>query len=79
MARLDGLCQKWPWVAEDGGKAARQCAKDGKEWRALMHMEILDYDAAIVSWFLCAFRPPSRPLVAELLERVGMRYMMRLG
>ena len=31
-------------------EAARQCAKDRKEWRALVHMEVNKSHAAIVAW-----------------------------
>ena len=40
-------------------EAARQCAKDRKEWRALVHMLLNEFHAAIFTW-LCVLsdRPP---------------------
>ena len=38
-------------------EATRQCAKDRKEWRALVHMSLIEFNAAI------SFGPPSRALV----------------
>ena len=38
---------------------ARQCAKDRKEWRALVHMELNAFDAAIFAWpGVLSDRPP---------------------
>ena len=39
--------------------SARQCAKDRKEWRALVHMKLNELHAAIFAWY-CVFsdRPP---------------------
>ena len=31
-------------------EAARQCAKDRKEWRALVHMKLNELHAAIFAW-----------------------------
>ena len=31
-------------------EAARQCAKDRKEWRALVHMQLNQFHAAIFAW-----------------------------
>ena len=31
-------------------EAARQCAKDWKEWRALVHMDLNQFHAAIFAW-----------------------------
>ena len=31
-------------------EAARQCAKDRKEWRALVHMSLNEFYAAIFAW-----------------------------
>ena len=40
-------------------EAARQCAKDQKEWRALAHMSLNEFHSAIFAW-LCVLsdRPP---------------------
>ena len=52
-------------------EAARQCAKDRKEWRALVHMyKLNEFHAAIFAWLaLCSFGPPSRALVAITWRR----------
>ena len=57
--------------------AARQCAKDMKEWRALVHIYMIEIH--IDAWFLFSFKPLSRGLVAYHLDAVGCRYIMRLG
>ena len=44
-------------------EAARQCAKDRKEWRALVHMQLNEFHVAIFALSLCSFGPPSRALV----------------
>ena len=31
-------------------EAARQCAKDRKEWRALVHMQLIEFTAAFFAW-----------------------------
>ena len=31
-------------------EAARQCTKDRKEWRALAHMQLNEFHAAIFAW-----------------------------
>ena len=31
-------------------EAARQCAKDRKEWRALVHMQLNEFHEAIFAW-----------------------------
>ena len=39
--------------------AARQCVKDRKEWRALVHMYLNEFHAAIFAWpCLLSDRPP---------------------
>ena len=53
-------------------EVARQCANDRKEWRAPVHMWMIECDATIFAWFLCSFGPPSLSLVAYYLERGGM-------
>ena len=40
-------------------EAARQCAKDWKEWRALVHMQLNEFYAAIFAWHcVLSDRPP---------------------
>ena len=40
-------------------EAARQCAKDQKEWRALAHMYLNEFHAAIFAWpCVLSDRPP---------------------
>ena len=40
-------------------EAARQCAKDRKEWRALVHMSLNEFHAAIFVWHcVLSDRPP---------------------
>ena len=39
-------------------KSARQCAKERKEWGALVHMLMIECDAVIFVWFLCFFDHP---------------------
>ena len=70
---MDGV--KELWATEE---AARQCGKDWKEWRALVHMQLNEFHAAIFAR-PCSFRPPSRSLVVITWGGVGCRYMMRLG
>ena len=55
-------------------EAARQCAKDRKDWRALVHMSQNEFNAA-----LCSFGPPSSSLVVITCSGERCRYMMRLG
>ena len=31
-------------------ESAHQCAKDRKEWRALVHMKLVEFQAAIFAW-----------------------------
>ena len=63
-------------------EAARQCAKDRKEWRALVHMEMIEFKVDI---FTCtcmrSFGPPSRHLLGyhQRGGGVGCGYMMRFG
>ena len=54
-------------------EAACQCAKDRKEWRALVHIHPANF-----AW-PCYFGPTSRALVVITWRGVGCRYMMRLG
>ena len=40
-------------------EAARQCAKDRKEWRALVHIKLNEFHAAIFTWHcVLSDRPP---------------------
>ena len=40
-------------------EAARQCAKDRKAWRALVHMLLNEFNAAIFTWYrVLSDRPP---------------------
>ena len=40
-------------------EAARQCAKDRKEWRALVHMQLNEFHAANFAWHcVLSDRPP---------------------
>ena len=52
-------------------EAARQCVKDRKEWRTLVHISLIDFHAAIFAWH-CV--PSDRPPVhwCYHLEREGM-------
>ena len=55
-------------------EAARQCARDWKEWRALG----MSFTRPICL-ALCSFGPPSRALVVITWRGVGCRNMMPLG
>ena len=48
------------------------CTKVRKEWRALVHAQMIEFYAAIFAWILCSVAPPSRALVPYHLERGGM-------
>ena len=40
-------------------EAAPQCAKDQKEWRALVHIELNEFLTAIFAWpYVLSDRPP---------------------
>ena len=40
-------------------EAARQCAKDRKEWRALVHMSLNEFHASMFAWHCVLLdRPP---------------------
>ena len=57
-------------------EAARQCAKDRKEWRALVHMY---QGEAILAWpCVLTDGPPSRDLVVFTWRGLGCRYIMWL-
>ena len=38
-------------------EAARQCAKDRKEWGSLVHMKMIEIHSAIFAWFPSSFVP----------------------
>ena len=59
-------------------EAARQCAKDRKAWRALVHMYVTErVSRGHFCLALCSFGPPSRALVVITWRGEGCRYMMR--
>ena len=41
--------------------AARRYVKDGKEWRALVHISMIEFNAVIIAWH-CSFGPRSSGL-----------------
>ena len=48
-------------------ETVRQCTKVKKKWRILMQMLMIEFYAAIFSWFMSSFRPPSsRPRAGGL-------------
>ena len=53
-------------------EAARQCAKERKEWRALESMYMIEFHEIIFPWYLYSFGPPSRALVAYNPEKDGI-------
>ena len=57
---------------------ATQCAKDRTDWRALVHMKMIVWDAAIIALFLCSFRPASSLCLLNSRKFMGCRYMMLL-
>ena len=66
---LDGCCESGLGQQRDNSGG---CAKDRKEWSALVQMQMIGFHASIIAWFLCSFRPPSRDLESYHLEREGM-------
>ena len=69
-------------VALDSGgmtvEAARVCAKDRKEWRALLDMQVIELNAVIFAWpCVLSHRPPVVWWITTW-RGVGCRYMMRL-
>ena len=58
-------------------EAARQCPKDRKEWRALVHLT--DCGSRRHFCLALSFGPPSRALVIITWRGEGCRYKMRLG
>ena len=60
-------------------EAARQSAKYWNEWRALLHMLMIEFRAAVFTWFYMFFRT-ALPRSGELPPgEVGCCYMMWLG
>ena len=60
-------------------EAARQCAKDRKECKALVHVKTERVSRGHFCLALCSFGPPSHALVVITWRGEGCRYMMRLG
>ena len=61
-------------------EAARQGAKDEKEWRALAGTYVTErVSLGQFCLALCFFGPLTRALVVITRRGVGCRYMMRLG
>ena len=58
-------------------EAARQCAKERKEWRDLVHMYMIEFQEAILLGSF--FGPPSRALGLITWRGAGFHYMMRFG
>ena len=61
--------------------AARRCARDRNQWRALVRMQMIEFHAAIFAWFLCSF-PSDRPPVLWVLihlETGGMPFYDGIG
>ena len=56
-------------------EAARQCTKDRKKWRALVHMLLNEFHMAIFDK-PCSFRPPSCDLVVITWRGEGCHYIM---
>ena len=52
-------------------EAERQCTKDRKKWRALVHMPMLEFHAVIFARLLCSFGPPSPALTVFLTPGDG--------
>ena len=59
-------------------EAARQCVKDRKEWRGLMHVQMIKFNAAIFARpCVLSDRPPALGWIVTW-RGVGCRYLMRL-
>ena len=57
MQVLDGWCEGLKVALGNRGmtvEATRQCAKDWKEWRALVDMQLIEFYAAIFTEFYTA-------------------------
>ena len=60
-------------------EAARQCEKDLKEWRALVHMYVTMSFTRLFFLDPVFFRTALRALMVITWRGVGCRYMMQLG
>ena len=61
-------------------EAACQCAKDRKECRALVHMQLNEFHVAIFAWHcVLSDRPPVLWWLSHTWRGEGCRYMMQLG
>ena len=58
-------------------KAAAQCTKDRKEWRVMVNMYLIEFNAAIFAWPV--FFRTALPRSGRISAGVGCRYMLRLG
>ena len=69
--RLDGWCKVALGNRGMTVEAARQCAKDQKEWRAMVHMQLYESHEAV---FTCPvfFRTASSCFGCYHLEQGGM-------
>ena len=75
--RLDGWCEGGLRQQRNDGeavKAVRQCTKDQKAWRALVHMKLNEFQAAIFAWpcVLLDHPPVIWWLTGYHMERGGM-------
>ena len=71
------LISRCRWMTVE---AARQCAKDIREWRAQCKYRCIEFLAAHFTWFLCSFGSHPGCLLTFYLERGRMPlHMMRLG
>ena len=61
------------------GGGFAEFAKDRKEWRTLVIVQMEECDTATFAWFLCSFLYRFRSLVNITCRGAGSRYMMRLG
>ena len=58
-------------------EAARQCEKDRKEWRALVHVQLNEFPAAIFAWpCVLSDRPP---MLWWISHREGRDAVTRCG
>ena len=53
-------------------EGAQQWGIDRKNWKALVIMQMIEFQAAIFAWFLCSLGPSSRALVAYHPETGGL-------
>ena len=57
--RVGWMVWRWPWATGMTVEAARHCAEDRKEWRALVHMWLNEFHEAIFAWAcVLSDRPP---------------------